>query len=474
MAHQAERLPWQSLASVFELRAVNPCQHDAPDLHPRDEPEKNAPKLCLFRDSFLKSANLDAQKEREKYPGKFDPLNTADFFRSLPGEECDDESLPAFYYRAGNDETILTDGMVNKITPTVRRWYPKDRDGSTSSKLKQGLLCPHTRDSDNCECALSFRERQLAAFQREYAWNDCWEFEEKNGEAYRNLEFVKSLMLVGEMDPILRVCSSDECHLGRWWEASECGCMNDDLGWNMLCEYAITMYLSLNILYCFPETWRKEGLPIDDYRDLRSYRKSIRHCTISSGCRIATYPHRDFFGIEEQQFRYYPVPFDVPRWKHVMYLQGGDTARNDSDISSRGTWKLKFYPYGLMTYDEFLSFEKPVGYKPHAAEVSQVKYMLVQKSLPEELAENILSEADYVPGRSLPVAGKPLHPGNKTELDLYLEECWQLIVRCVMLGRELEDEDFEFDKHMRRMFKECLKTMFQCDCDKNNIYNFDD
>jgi hypothetical protein len=484
MAHQAERLPWQALASIFELKRTNHCSHDAFNLHPRDEPETGQ-KLSQFLNAFFKSASLDAKREREKYAEKYDPLDAGIFLRSMTGAECEDDDLERQYDNPPKNEVILTDELVEKITPTVRRWYPKNMDGSTSSKVQEGLLCPHIDDSDECECAIPYKERQLAAFQREHYPNDCFEFYHYNGKAYRNLEFVKTLILLGEMDPVLRVCSSDECYLSQWWEVGPCYCEGMDLGWNTICEYAIMMYLTLNILYCFPGTWQTEdGSPVDDYRNLKAYQMAIRLCTISSGCQIATYPHRDVFGIEDKQFNPYPRPFDFPRWKHIMKLENSgyvdsllrtaDQTGKSPDIPDR-YYKLDWYPYGLMTYDDVLSLEKPSTYKPHTNDIAHVRWMLRQKGLPIELADSIMSKADYIPKRSLPIAGKPLHPGNRAELDRYLEECWQLIVRCLMLGYELENEDVDFEKRIRRLFKVSIQRVFECGCKRNCelFYNFD-
>ncbi|KAH7188185.1 uncharacterized protein B0J16DRAFT_336573 [Fusarium flagelliforme] len=469
MAHQAERLPWQSLASVFELKTANSCQHGARNLHPQDTPESRQ-NLSHFLDAFFKNATIDANQERKKYPDKFDPINVGTFFKDIAGEEDD---TPTQYYPPAKDEVILTEESVEKITPTVKHWYPKEEDGS--SKVEQGLLCTHTND---CDCALPLKERQLAAFQREYYPNDCWEFYHYNGKAYRNLEFVKTLILNGEMDPVLRVCSSDECHLARWWEAGPCYCEGSDLGWDMLCEYAMTMYLVLNILYCFPDL--REG----GYRDLGSYQSAIRTCTISSGCQIATYPHRDLFGIEDKQFNAHPRPFDVSRWKHVMKVDTlgmPESIRKAFEETGEVSnipdcfYKLDFYPYGLMSYDDFLSFEKPVSYQPHESDILEAQQVLHNKGLPAELSDSILSSADHTPKRTLPIARKPFHPDNKAELDGYLEECWGLVVRCVMLGLELESEDWSIEKRVRDVFKRCLGSVFTCECEGRveMFYNFD-
>lgn len=468
MAHQAERLPWQTLASVFELKTTNPCQHNAFNLHPQD---KDAPesrqKLSQFFDALFKTATIDAKKERKKYPDRFDPINVGTFFKDITGEEDD---TPAQYYPPTKDEIILSDELVQKITPTVQRWYPKENDGS--SKVDKGLLCSHTND---CDCALPLKERQTAAFQRDYHFNDCFEFYHYNGKAYRNLEFVKTLILHGEMDPMLRACSSDECYLRTWWHCGPCECEGNDLGWDKLCEYAMTMYLTLNIIYCFPEL--REG----GYRELGSYQRALRSCTISSGCPIATYPHKDLFGIEDKQFTKYPKPFDFTRWKHVMKVdkynlpEAINKAYEETGEVPDEYYKLDYYPYGLMSYDELLSFEKPVSYQPHTSDILQAQAVLHSKGLPVELSDDILSSANYTAKRTLPIAREPFHPENKAELDRYLEECWGLVVRCFMLYLEVEDEDWTAEKSFQDVFKRSLGNVFTCECDRmlNFFYCFD-
>ncbi|CAG7559252.1 unnamed protein product [Fusarium equiseti] len=467
MAHQAERLPWQTLASVFELKTANPCQHGARNLHPQATPESRQ-KLSQFFDALFKNATIDAKQERNKYPDKFDPINVGSFFKDITGEEDD---TPAQYYPPAKDEVILPDKIVEIITLTVKRWYPKEKDGS--SKVDQGLLCTHTND---CDCALPLKERQTAAFQRDRHFNDCYEFYHYNGKAYRNLEFIKTLILHGEMDPILRVCSSDECYLIKWWTCGPCECEGSDLGWDKLCEYAMTMYLILNIIYCFPDL--RDG----GYRDLGSYQRAIRACTISSSCQIATYSHRDLFGIEDEQFTKYPKPFDFTRWKHVMKVdkynlpEAINKAYEETGEVPDGYYKLDYYPYGLMSYDELLSFEKPVSYQPHATDILQAHAVLHNKGLPAELSDSILSSANYTAKRTLPIAGEPFHPENKAELDRYLEQCWGLVVRCVMLGYELEDEDWSIEKKVRDVFRWRFGSLFECECKwrAEFFYNFDE
>ncbi|KAL9570834.1 hypothetical protein ACKAV7_005171 [Fusarium commune] len=495
MAHNSDRLPWEALASMLELRRTNPCQHDACNFHALIQPDSKG-KLANFVDNFMQSVAEDAAQQRKKYPEEHE----------VPNE----------------NEVIISDEAATKIESTVRRWHPEDYwpdgddDLETFNQPTTKKLCPHTNESDNCGCVLPYKERKMSAFQRPQAQNDCFKFDIDNRESFRNLQVVESLILHGEMDAILRSCTYEECQLAKWWEHRECDCTQVTFGWRSISEHGIRMYVILNILHQFPETWDADGSPIEDYRNLAAYQQAVRSST-ESGYRseIVMFPHRDFLGIEKNQFWWNPRPHDVPRWKHFMrfdtlgfenYQKGLDrfgfpysddesdaesndgsstksgnrsSAGNDSDDGSSDEpeekdpeevenmfYKLEFYPFGLMSYDDFLNFEKLMDYQLSPSDISHVRGILCQKGLPVEISDCILEYADYATRGSLPVSGQPLHPQCKQELDRYLEHCWQLIVRCYMIGHELDGKDgMDIESFVRGEVKDCLMELFNCKCD---------
>jgi hypothetical protein len=494
MAHNSDKLPWEGLASAFELRRTNPCQHGANNLHARGTQRDSQTEVAKFVQTFMRRIAEDAAQQRKQYPEEY---------------EAPDEN-----------EVIISNEAAARIEPTVRRWHPEeywpdgDGDLETFKQPTTGKLCPHTDESAECGCVLAFRERRISAFQRQQIQNDCYEFMKYNKESFHNLEVVKTLILHGEMDPILRSCAYEECQLAKWWEHRECQCTSATLGWRRIYEYGIKMYFVLNILYCFPETWESDGSPIDDYRNMKAYQQAIRSSTeCGHRSEIPTYPHLDFFGIETDQFRCYPQPFDVPRWRHIMTFDkwgferyqkglywfddsgdeadvksgddastklekesstGGDSEDDSSDDSEEEDPEevrnrfhtLEFYPYGLMSYEDFLNFEKPMDFQPVPSDIPHVRWILCQKGLPVELSDCILEYAYYAPRGSLPVPGKPLHPQCRQELDRYLEHCWQLIVRCYMLGHELNGRDgMNIDVFLLDEVKDCLVELFKCKCD---------
>ncbi|KLO89552.1 uncharacterized protein LW93_1611 [Fusarium fujikuroi] len=404
---------------MLELRRINPCQHDAYNFHALIQPDSKA-KLTNFVDIFMQSIAEDAAQQRKRYPEKYE----------VPDE----------------NQVIISDEAAIKIESTVRRWHPEvywPDDGDDLKTFKQPTtkkLCPHTSDSDNCGCVLPYKERKMSAFQRPQVQNDCFKFDIDNRESFRNLQVVESLILHGEMDAILRSCAYEECQLAKWREHRECECTQVYFGWRSIYEDAIRMYMILNIIQHFPEIREANGSPIEDYRNLAAYQQAVRSST-ESGYRseIAMFPHRDFLGIEKDQFWWNPRPHDVPRWKHIMrfdtngfenYQKGLDrfgfscsddesdaeshngsstnsgnksSAENDSDDGSSDEpeekdpeevenmfYTLEFYPLGLMSYDDFLNFEKLMEYRPSPPDISHVRSILFQKGLPIEITDRIL------------------------------------------------------------------------------------
>lgn len=140
----------------------------------------------------------------------------------------------------------------------------------------------------------------------------------------------------------------------------------------------------------------------------------LKHCTLSGmTSEVVTYPHRQFFGIEDGQFRVYPRLLDP--WLNIIGR----------------------YPYGLIPIEEFLNCEVLTENKPRSSDIPQVQQILYSKGLPMELVLHIMAIAEYVPRGRLQVPHDPFHPDNRDELAKYLKYCWQLLVRCDMIASAL-------------------------------------
>lgn len=187
------------------------------------------------------------------------------------------------------------------------------------------------------------------------------------------------------------------------------------MGWDRVYQAALEAYICLNICYCFPSTWDSGSgrTAAKDYRNTRLYQSMLMRCTLSeTTSEVSALPHRQFFGVADNQFRLYERP-----------------------------------PCGIMSFAQLLTSDRAVpnkgGLGPFT--VDYVSRILHKRGLPHELILMILGYVDRCPPSRMSVPHDPLHPENCHELRQYLTYCWQLIIRCNMmaqaLGREMDWEN---------------------------------
>ncbi|KAE8550498.1 hypothetical protein EYB25_006725 [Talaromyces marneffei] len=419
MAHQAPDIHWEELTSCLKIHSPKaPTKENPTNLYFRfdDNQDKN---ISHFVTSLVNNIKEHTASERRKYPEKFD----------IPDE----------------DDLILDDAVTQKIAPLVYKWrkaYEKDLEqipGAKKSSLRK--LCTHD-DGFKCGCAIPFQERKADAFLRQYALNGCWEFYECNSKAFYNIEVVKTLILYGEMDPILRVCAHPYVDFKSWESQYQCYCMDYDAGWDIIYKSALSAYLSLNILYCFPSLWDPASSTSrpTDYRSTKLYQRMLRQCTwCCCTSEAAMYPHREFFGIGDEQFGFWPRIKPDFALKYMAY------------VDKRTGYEDKHVPYGAAPIQDFLDSEKhDTGYLPDVSAVALVRILLYRKGLPVELVDDVMEKADYTPKRKLVYSDDPFHQGNLEELQKYLKYCWQLIINCNLMADALgvkigwEDQIYRF------------------------------
>ncbi|KAH8696549.1 hypothetical protein BGW36DRAFT_321877 [Talaromyces proteolyticus] len=407
MAHQAHNIAWHALTSNLKFYSPKSPSKDKPtNLYFQFNPNQTDD-IRHFAISFAKNIREHTACERKKYLARFD----------VPNE----------------DDVLLTDATTQKISPLVYKWrhryhwdlaVPSETKSLTSPSLRR--LCTHN-DGFRCRCAIPFQERKVSSFLRQYTSNRCYEFFKLNTEAFYNIELVKTLLLYREMEPILRVCAHPNVDIEEWQSQAQCYCEVYDAGWDIVYESALNAYLCLNILYEFPALWdsTSSSSKLADYRSTKLYQRTLRTCTYSTcTSEIAKYPHRAFFGISDDQFKF-----------------GQNNMPDIYSIHSAGKYfeDEKNFPYGLAPIEDFLSSKKhEVEYLPDIFAVAVVRDVLRLKSLPEELVYDVMERADYTVKRRLIYPDDPFHPGNRDELQRYLKYCWQLVVNCNMMAEELE------------------------------------
>ncbi|KAH6851359.1 hypothetical protein B0I37DRAFT_134012 [Chaetomium sp. MPI-CAGE-AT-0009] len=380
MAHQASNIPWNVLASNLKWSKTQNTENG--NLNLRFKPGQGK-QIHYFVEALTRNIREHSSTSRKRYPDRYDAPNPQDI--------------------------ILDDATVRRITPTVHRlrshksWkYPGFK---TSKPPARGEICRHKDGDTECQCPIPYEERRASSFYRKYTYNRCYEFVKDNEKAFFNLELVKTLLLYGEMDIIFRVCAHPGVDLWTWWDMFECYCNPRDLGWNVICTTALLPYIGLNVIFCFPETWDEASGMTDekDYRRMAIYQYMLKKCTQSGmGSEVATHPHRQFFGIEDEQFRWYTS-----------------------------------LPYGSLSFEVFLNCHVLTETKPGRSDVAQVQQILYSRGLPMELVLDIMAMAEYTPRGRLPVPHHPFHRENWDELAKYLKFCWQVLIRCDMMASAL-------------------------------------
>ncbi|PYI07532.1 hypothetical protein BO78DRAFT_312984 [Aspergillus sclerotiicarbonarius CBS 121057] len=429
MAHQAHNICWNILANNLVHRS--PAYPDADlvsNLYFRFKPTQGK-EIGYFAESFARNIAEHTKCERQKYPANFDPIQP--------------------------DEVLLDDRTAEKVRPMAYKWckaYQKWDWPLAERVQKTPGLCPH-RDNDGffaCGCPFPFSERKGSAFLRRYQSNHCYEFFNVNIEAFYNLQVVNALLVLGEMEPVLRLCNSGN-DLAQWMEMNECYCMKPDRGWDQVFKAALHIYLALNILFCFPELWdpasrqARNKKKSEEYRATLMYQKAVRTWTQEgSNNDVPRYPHRQFFGLEDhfhqsdkvERYRKEPAFLALLAEREAWRCGPGEfcspPVRLDNDN----------FPFGKVRFEVFLNCTKVASFQPNTADIERIEGYLRMKGLPQELVLQITALADYdfQRTRRLPVPHDPLHRGNRRELRQYLTLCWQIMVRCNMLAQELGTE----------------------------------
>jgi hypothetical protein len=380
MAHQAHNLPWTLLADNFKFVHSNARYDDRTNLYPCFKPGQGK-QLQHFARVFARTINDFSVQERKKFP-KLEDMTPLE-----PDEPFISEASAARIAR-------VTKLNVNSPTYSAR--------------------CPSLTNAERCICYWVMELNEPS-----------WPY--PDASLLELLEWLKALLLYGDMEPLFRLAALPDVQLQRVWGYP------DDEGWDELLDTFLTAYILLNVLSLKPELWdppsraaklaslRRPGTVMSesksmpenwDYRLTSSYQwtliTSVTARTHKHTENVGTLPHREFFGVEKGTYSSYK------RWGDCRDALGKTTLSN------------------LMDED----YKKSNHYVHAAHDIPVVINMLGQKGLPTELALEILELAEYSkPKRRTTVADDPLHPQNRDELKKYLSYCWRVLVRVDMLAQ---------------------------------------
>ncbi|KAJ5771937.1 hypothetical protein N7520_002466 [Penicillium odoratum] len=405
MAHQAHNIPWSLLASNLHWSKTSHHGRGVTNLRPSMKPNQGK-ELTYFIEAFIRTISDHSVCERKKFPSQYAPVDPTD--------------------------VILEPVTVQKITPTVRKWRNHGFRGMCPS-----CICPVWK-GEECRCIpIPDEAKKASAFLRPTYVRYCYEPYKETLHVFFNVEVVKTLLMHEEMGTILRICALPELDLKRWWtDYCECGLCPRILGWDRVCIKALRTYVCLNTIYCFPEIWNEaSGRTMEmDYRNSGCYQFTLRTCTSTGyGSEVSSYPHRQFFGIGDNQFK---GADDHPEIEKTHWLRW-TTAKHRLGL-------LDYYfsrsdHCGMVPINEFLAVENKAfaGRRPGLSDVSLVQNYLYQKGLPVELVLDVMELAGYQPVGRLSEPQDPFHSSNRTELARYLTYCWRLLVNCDMMAKAI-------------------------------------
>ncbi|KAJ5726968.1 hypothetical protein N7493_005995 [Penicillium malachiteum] len=373
MAHQAHNIPWSLLASNLHWSTVGGPNaiKNVTNLRPSMKPNQGK-ELTYFVEAFARNIEDHSLCEREKYPLLYEPADPTDL--------------------------ILDSALVQKITPTVRKWLSEE--DQTNFPMEFAMYITTKRNAN------VFPSRM----KREKHWHFCG-------------RLVKTLILHDEMNAILRVCALPGVRLQEWWENSECPCNPPLLGWDQIALKALRAYICLNTIYCLPEIWDySSGRNTEsDYRNSKFYQYTLRTCTgTGQVSEVSAYPHRQFFGIGDTQLGgEFVSPKITGEKAHWVLIPNGRHPKTKY-------YSLEYDHYSKLSIGDFLTLEDDSlpGWQTGQSDIALVQDYLYRKGLPMELVLEIMSLAKYEPLGRLSEPHDPFHSSNQEELAKYLKNCW--------------------------------------------------
>ena len=378
MAHQAHNLPWNTLADNFKFVYANARYKNCTNLYPRFKPGQGS-QLQHFARVFARVLDSSSSQERQKFPNAEDA----------------DQDEP--------DELFISPAAASRIARTVK-W-------------------------DN-EQTLAEEKRRLSYWVMEIT-DPTYPHADKSQREM--VEMLKTLLLYGDMEPLLRFARQPLVNMECIWDYPEEDCLSE------MIEKFLTTYICLNVLVLKPELWdptsrsesldsfrkyatprsRDKAVPENwDYRLTKGYQLMLVKAVTAQWNhdeRVATYPHREFFGVTKDVYS------SGLRWQRAKFGLGPI-----SDLVDKRCRNLRL---------------------PHKSDIPIVINLLGRKGLPAELALDVLELAEYGGTmRRLPVADDPLHLENREELRKYLGYCWRVLTRLDMLIKENDKWiDWEFE-----------------------------
>ncbi|KAK8038553.1 hypothetical protein PG993_006964 [Apiospora rasikravindrae] len=396
MASSEADIPWDLLIANFTYASIHPSAHSTaylhqhkPDFFPCKRPGQGDD-MDQFVNSLAAILTDSAARERKKYPEHHEAV-------------------------ADDDEIVVPDADAVVIAPHLGRCHSQfdcDKHPYRKSKSEPLLLglCAHVDGTSGCRCALRFGERRMSTFLRPLEKvTGSSDLVERFRDAFLGLEMLKAILIYGDMNTVFRICAHPRVDFLSWWAVLRCSNYSSDgLGWESVCKYALHTYIGLNFIrrLSYPSVpGYGEDYPAD-FRLTTAYEDMVDFATTS-------------FVFIHVEFAHVPLSH-IPHYLHRRFF-----GISDDECYSR-------------SHSPCWPIDSP--YMPSAEEIEEVRSLLFQKGLPAELVHMVLEFTGYKETRALKVPHDPFHKRNRKQLDRYLGECWEILMRCGMMAKALGDE----------------------------------
>lgn len=231
-------------AARFE-RAKYPPKYESPRddevVIPDGVARKMTPWVRRWRAEIYTSSDLEAllrteaETKRLDEKGKSDKERARRLYEARSRGVINDVGLLDDNTEVEEEEDEEEEEKVNEIMQERNGTLRKEvvHSSHSSDKLKGGFkwdaLCEHNVEFQ-CGCALPFQERTAAAFMRKYKSNRCYKFLDKNASGFFNAEITKTLIVLGDLEPVLRIRAKSDNNMLDWHRVYECGCCVSTLG----------------------------------------------------------------------------------------------------------------------------------------------------------------------------------------------------------------------------------------------------
>lgn len=231
MAHLKDSLPW----NIFQKHTIL-VQEDSGWVKEEVNEEVAQTKEAdceILADAIYNAATEAAKLERKHFKASYEVPQPDTIVISNEDARFITPFVRAWRtqeYREQNDlhEIRLLQGEAYETIQANKPHVPFQTDeGSAIAATWESItdfnaLCEHTDGEFSCGCILPLAQRRAAPFMVQKYPNMCGMFDRSNAKEYFNNCVMRSLLLAGRIEPMLKAAASPRNNLRSWYNARDC------------------------------------------------------------------------------------------------------------------------------------------------------------------------------------------------------------------------------------------------------------